>query len=233
MLGAPWHVPSLDRERSALARDHRGFTQQLRNRDAVERGGHHEQPQLWPEHGLRLQRERETEVCVETALVELVEDHEADSFERRILVQHACEYALRDDLDAGACADPRLTTHAESNRGTDRFAERDGHASCCGASGETPWLEHHDALEREPGFVQQRERHTSRLARARWRLKHHVRPMSERRAKRGQHVVDRQAGQGRGATRHPRNLALCDPSQSNFSVTGTTPAATGGSVAHC
>lgn len=139
--------------------------------------------------------------------MELVEDHETDALERRILVQHPREHTFRDDLDARVRADPRLAAYAEPHSGTDRFAERTGHASCRSAGCEPTWLEHHDALRREPSLIEQGERHPGRLARTRRRLQHRGRPTRERGTERGQHLIDRKAGQGRTRTRHSSNLA--------------------------
>jgi hypothetical protein len=117
------HVPDLDGERPALTGDHGCIVQHARDRGAVERCGHDEQSQLGAKHRLRLQGESQTEVCVEVALVEFVEDHEAHALERCIREQHAREHAFGNDLDACARADPCLSAHAETHRGTDRLAK--------------------------------------------------------------------------------------------------------------
>ena len=53
-----------------------------------------------PQAALRVERQREAEIGVEGALVELVEQHRRDALERRIVEDHAGEHALGDDLDA-------------------------------------------------------------------------------------------------------------------------------------
>ena len=55
---------------------------------------------------LRIEREREADVGVQAALVELVEQHGRDALERGVALQHPREHAFGDDLDA---ASPRST----------------------------------------------------------------------------------------------------------------------------
>jgi hypothetical protein len=78
----------------------------------VERGGHDEDAQVRAQQRLRLEREGEAEVGVDAALVELVEDDDAGVVERRVVLQHPREHALRDDLDARARSDARIEAHA-------------------------------------------------------------------------------------------------------------------------
>ena len=68
--------------------------------DALERGGHDEQPQVLAQVALHIQTQREAKVGLQVAFVELVEDHATVIFERRVRLQHARQYSLRDDFDA-------------------------------------------------------------------------------------------------------------------------------------
>src|SRR5207302_62505 len=69
----------------------------------------------------------EGEVGVEVALVELVEDHEADAGERRVVLEAAGEDPFRDDLDAGGGAGAALVAGAVAGGAADLLAEQDRH----------------------------------------------------------------------------------------------------------
>ena len=56
------------------------------------------------EVGARIERQRQPQVRLQAALVELIEDDGGDAFQRRILLQQPREHALGDDLDARARA---------------------------------------------------------------------------------------------------------------------------------
>ena len=62
------------REALALADDHRRVAQQLAEPFAIERRRHRDQPQIGPQR-CRVERQGEREVAVETALMDLVEQH--------------------------------------------------------------------------------------------------------------------------------------------------------------
>ena len=76
-------IARLDREGAALALDHRRVAEQSRDAGAVERRRHDEDAQIVAQARLRIERQREAEIGVERALVELVEQHGADAVERR------------------------------------------------------------------------------------------------------------------------------------------------------
>ena len=143
---------------------------------------------------LRVEREREADVGVQAALVELVEQHRRDALERRIALQHAREHAFGDDLDARAFADARLEPHAVADGVADALAERRGHALGDGARREPARLEHHDALAARPRLLEQRERHDGALAGAGRRDDDGVAAGAKRSGERGEGLVDRQAG---------------------------------------
>ena len=145
---------------------------------------------------LRIEREREAEVGVERALVELVEQHRRDALERGIVEDHAREHALGDDLDAGALRDEALQPHAQADRLADLLAQGRRHAGGGGAGGETARLEQDEALALRPRLVEQRERRARRLARAGRRDEHGARMRGERRRRARQRVVDRQGTVG-------------------------------------
>ena len=103
----PSDIPRLDREGAAGALDH--FCGSLRVAEqpadarAVERRRHHQQLEILAQPLLHVAGEREAEIGVERALVELVEQDGGDALERGIVEDHAREDAFGHDLDAG-CA---------------------------------------------------------------------------------------------------------------------------------
>ncbi len=151
---------------------------------------------------LRVEREGEAKIGVERALVELVEQHGRDAFERGIVEDHAREHALGHDLDAGARRDETLKSHAQANRLADLLAERRGHAVRRGAGREAPRLQHEDAAALCPCFAEKREGNARRLARAGRRDEDGPRMGLQRRPQPRQGVLN---GQGLGA-RHARLL---------------------------
>ena len=123
-------------------------------------------PQILAQRLLRVERQRQAEVGVERALVELVEQDACDSFKRRIVEDHAREHALGDNLDAGALRYQALQPHAQADRLADLLAERRRHARRGGAGGETTRLKQDEAPAPRPRFVEKRERRARGLARA-------------------------------------------------------------------
>src|SRR5690606_15952393 len=78
-------VARLDGKLAALARDDGcALAEETGDGRAVERGAHDEDSEVGAEEGAALEREREAEVGREGALVELVEDDEADAVERGV-----------------------------------------------------------------------------------------------------------------------------------------------------
>ena len=105
-------IARLDRMGAALGLDERRFAQQRAHARAVERRRHDEDAQILAQRPLRVERQRQAEVGVERALVELVEQNPRYAVERGIVEDLTCEHALGDDLDAGAFGDEALQPHA-------------------------------------------------------------------------------------------------------------------------
>ncbi len=91
----------LDRMGAAFAGDDGRTAEQRRDRLRVEGGGHDDEGEVGTQRGADLERQREAQIGVERALVELVEDHAADAVELGVGLQAAGEDAFGDDLDAG------------------------------------------------------------------------------------------------------------------------------------
>src|SRR6187401_2453002 len=93
-----------------------------------------------------VEHERESGVALGAALVKLVEDHEAVPVERGVLLHHARQHALGDDLDARGTADLCVEPGAVANGATDGLATEMRHAMRRSPRGEASRLEHDDAI---------------------------------------------------------------------------------------
>ena len=146
--------------------DDGGTVEEARYRLGVERGGHDEEAKVGAERAFHLAGEGEAEIGVERALVELVEDHEADAVEPGIGLQAADEEAFSYHFEAGGGAGPALEAHGVTDCFSDLLAEEIGHALRRLAGGEAARLEHQDRSTGEPGLGQQQEGDERGLARA-------------------------------------------------------------------
>ncbi len=141
---------------------------------------------------LRIKSQRETEIRLQVALVELVEDHAIDVLERGIALQSARQDALGHDFDARRSADAGFEPGAVAHQLPGLRARQLRESSRHGASRNPARLQHDDTLVcAEPGLVQQRERDHRALARTRRRLEHRVSMRPQRRSQCGQRVEDR------------------------------------------
>ena len=106
----PVEPAGLDRKGAALGGEDRRAAHQRRDRRGVERRRHHEQPQVRAQRAADLERQREAEVGLQRALVELVEDHAADAGQVRRGLEHPGQDALGHHLDARlpGTASPRM-----------------------------------------------------------------------------------------------------------------------------
>ena len=104
--------------------------------------------------------------------MKLVEDHEPNAFQLRILDYHPGEHALGEDLDPRAGTDPGLMAHAVPDGIADLLAQRIRHPPGRCPGRQTPGLEHQDSPAGEPRLVQELERNTGGLAGSGGRLKY-------------------------------------------------------------
>ena len=195
----PAKVARGDRISAALAFDQRSVAKEGANASAVERRRHHQNAQVFTQAGLRVERQREAEIGVERALVELIEHDRADALERRVVEDHAGEDALRHDLDACLGRGEALEPHPKADRLADPLAQGCGHARGRGAGGEPARLEQQQALGPGPGLVEKGERRARRLAGPRRGDEHGARACAERGLEGPERAVDRE---GRGEPAH-------------------------------
>ena len=188
-------IAHLHRKQPPAGLDHRRLVEQRRDALGLERGRHHQQAQLRPQALARFPAQREREVGVEAALVELVEDDQPDARQLRIGLQPAREQAFGDDFDARIRPDAALEAHLITHGFADFFAEQARHARRRGACREPARLEDQHALAGEPGLVEQGQRQHRGLARARRGREHGQTFVGERGAQAGQRFERRQLGQ--------------------------------------
>ncbi len=221
-------VARLDGKLAALARDDGcALAEETGDGRAVERGAHDEDSEVGAEEGAALEREREAEVGREGALVELVEDDEADAVERGVGVKPPRQHALGDDLDARAGAHARVQPHPVPDRLADALAQRGGHAAGGGAGGEPTGFQHDDPPPCEPGLVEQRRRNARRFARTGRSLEHGAGAVAQRPAQRRERVVDGERRQGgrryRGRGGWTRRRDIVPDGQVSFPLRSSLP----------
>jgi len=93
-------VAGLHRKDAALRAHERRVAQQARHRCPIQRCRHDEQPQVGREVGARIEAQRNSQIGLQAAFVELVENDGGDALERRITLQQPRQHALGNHLDA-------------------------------------------------------------------------------------------------------------------------------------
>src|SRR5204863_5852278 len=89
-------IPRLDAELTPFADDYRHVTEKACDRRDVEGRGHDKNAQLRADEALRGEREREPEVGVQAALVELIEEEQTDALQRRIVLERPGQRSFGD-----------------------------------------------------------------------------------------------------------------------------------------
>lgn len=159
----------IHREHAALAAHHRRFAEQRRKTLALQGRRHHQhfQRRLVAQQFAAIESQRQGQVGIQAALVEFVEDHQADTVQRRVVLQATGKDTLGDHFDAGLRADPALQADPVADGLADLFAQLGGQPLGRGPRRQAPRFEHEDALAGEPGLVEQGQRHAGGLAGAR------------------------------------------------------------------
>jgi hypothetical protein len=184
-------VARLDRKRAAGALDHRRIVEQPTDARAVERCRHDQELEILAQTQLHVARERQPEVGVERALMELVEHNGGDARESGIVEDKPGEYALGHDFDPRRPRDFGGETNAVADGRADRLAQGRSHAGGRGPGGESARSEHENLLPCRPGFVREHERHPSGLAGTRWRDHNRSIVRAESAGQLWQHRIDR------------------------------------------
>jgi hypothetical protein len=194
-----------DRE-GAACRGHDRRVHQARHGRRVERGGHGEKDHVLAERRPDLEREREPEVGVERAFVELVEDHGAHARKPGVRLDHPGQDPFGHDLDARLAPRLRLAPDAVADGAAHRLAQGLGHALGRGAGGEAARLQHDDPAGGDPR-LEHGQRHPGGFPRAWRRLKDGAaaRPQGGEQVRNG--VLDGQ-GVGHGPAYRRSRVAL-------------------------
>ena len=166
--------------------------------------------------------EGQTEVRVNAALMELVEDHESDAVQGGIRLDQSGQDALGEDLDPGGRAHRRFVPDPVADQAADLLAGQCGHMTRRRPGGQAPGLEHQDSPALEPGLGQQAERHPGGLPGSGGGLEHGSAALQERYPEGRE--ADRLSGGGSGG-----------PSDNNKSALEPDPRRSGckGRVARC
>ena len=156
-------VDHLDRMRAAGHVDDRTVTQKCGDAGRVDRGGHHHDAEIAAREPC-LPRERDAEIRVQAALVELVDDDGSDVAEQRILLQPRGQDAFGDDGQAGVGGGAAIEPDVPSHLAAERPALLGGDAPRDRARGHASRLQQQDRA-----VAHERGRHARRLSRARRR----------------------------------------------------------------
>ena len=166
-------VAERQRVAAALALDHRRVSHQAGEARAVERRRHRDEAQVGAERALHVERQREADVAVEAALVDLVEQHRGDAGELGIGLDARDEDALGDHRDAGGARAAAVHAGRVAEGAADLLAREPRHPLGRGARGEAAGGEEED-LARAPVLGEERGRDGGGLAGAGRRDEHGV-----------------------------------------------------------
>ncbi len=154
----------LDGIHPAVALDDRGIVQDGDEPGGVGRRRHRHDPEVGADRAGHIGQQRQAEIGRQVAFVDLVEDHEADPWQLRIVLQPSSQDALGDDFDPGVGADVAFVAGLIADGVADALADQVGHAPSGRSCGEATRLEHHDSLLGQPWLIEQRDRDHGGLA---------------------------------------------------------------------
>ena len=168
----------------------------------IQRGRHDQQLQVFPQTLLHVQRQRQPQIRFEAAFVKLVEDNASDSLQAGILLQHAGQYALRDNLHAGHSTDSGFAANAIAHCLSERLAQLLGHVASCQACGNPARLQQQPARMSGGVCLQQVQGHAGGFACTRLGHKQTPGVGDQSRPQGGEGRFDRQGGNGGGRSCH-------------------------------
>ncbi len=210
-LGGTAEMAQRQRVHPPRALDHRRAVHQLREARAVERRRHCHQSQIRAQTRLRVERERQPEIAVEAAFMDLVEQHRRDARQFGIVLD------ARDKDPLGHHGNPRRARPLRIHpRGiaiglADRLAGGRRHAFGGRTRGKTARREE-QYLAAAPRLVEQGRRDRRGLARAGRRDEHGVAGVAQGREQTGQDGEDRErraVGRRSGGRNGGDHDALC------------------------
>ncbi len=157
-------IAGFNREAAALALDDWRTAEQPCDTGGIQRCRHGHQPQVVTQRPLHIERQCKAEVAFERAFMELVKQHTGNAGKLRVIQDHPGEYALGDDLDAGAGADTAFHAHPVADSAAHLLAKACSHAPGGSTGSKAPRFQKENTAIIAPGCLQQRQRHTGRLA---------------------------------------------------------------------
>ena len=188
-------MTQFERLDAALALDHRCVAQQGGEARAVEGCGHGHDAQVRAQRLLRVERQREAEIAVQTALMHFVEQHRRHARQFGVVLNPADENALCQHQQTGTRRHFAVHPRGIADRAARLFAQHFGDPFGSGAGGETAGGKQQD-LPAAPWFVQQRGCDRRRLASPRRRDQHGVAAGAQRSEQVGQDGMDGQGAHG-------------------------------------
>src|SRR6185436_4662243 len=126
----------------------------------------------------------ESEIGVETSLVKLVEDDDANSLERWIPMNPSGENTFRHHLDSRSWSNARVASHAIADGVANALASQVGHALRRGASRQPSRFEQQNRIVAEPTRAEKCRRDERRFARTGGRVQHECTARRESRSNR-------------------------------------------------
>jgi hypothetical protein len=167
-------VRDLERMHARVDRDDRAAAEKVCDRFRVERCRHHDDREIVARER-RLPGEREREVGVQAALVELIDDHDRELRQKRIRLESRREDPFGRDEQPRARREATLEAYVPADLLAELEALLEGDALRQRARGHPSRLEQNDAAERK-----QRRRHARCLPRSGRRDHHRVAVRTER-----------------------------------------------------
>ena len=153
----------VDRVRATDALDGRRVAEDSRQLGDIGRRRHGQQAQIGTHRVARIESERQPDVGGHVAFVHLVEDHQADARQLRVVLQPPRQHTFGHDLDPCARPDVAFVAGLIPDQSTDLGSEQRGHSLGGGACRQSARLEHHDSA-RQPRLLDQPQRRDRGLA---------------------------------------------------------------------
>ena len=173
-------VHHLHRKGFALANNRRAASHECRHGLHIQRGGHDDQPQVGAQRSLTFKAEGKAGIGSERALMKFVKNHTGDIRQLGIILQHAREHALGDNLHAGALADAAFITHAVAYKTARFFTQQGRHIARQRAGRHAPWFKQQNAAILKPGLPHEPEGDAAAFARSRQGAEHQIAALGQR-----------------------------------------------------
>ena len=153
--------------------------QRITNCRTLYSGRHYHKTQIGTQELLRLSAKSKSKVGMQASLMKFIEDNDAYTVERRVMLQHARQNTFGQNLYSGIAAYASLKTNAITNGLANRFVKQRRHTfsnlPCC----KTTWLEHQNpSLYRR--IQKKSQRQERRFARSRRSGNNHILLQSKR-----------------------------------------------------